>query len=180
MTKLRTSSPRQSRACVQAQLALARGGIACFGDLTVGIAGVGTLYANGGLETTTMTVVGVSNLSALNVTKSVTRKTVVVNGGDDSQIDFSTADGAATPGATLYNDPYGHHFVVRLNAINRIDVEPNSITLNGSVACGAMTLDSILNLTTRGLASHIQLNASDRITLNQTNTTLHGDIVCGP
>ena len=43
-----------------------------------------------------------------------------------------------------------------------------------------MALDTVLNLTTTGLASHIQLNGSDRITLNQTNTTLHGDISCGP
>ena len=45
---------------------------------------------------------------------------------------------------------------------------PNVTTLDGSVACGAMTLDNILNLTASGLASHTQLNASGRISLNQT------------
>ena len=48
------------------------GGIACVGDLTVGIAGVGTLYANGSLETTTMTVVGVGTISTLNVNNDIT------------------------------------------------------------------------------------------------------------
>ena len=47
------------------------GGIACFGDLTVGVAGVGTLYANGGLETTTMTVAGVGTISTLNANNGI-------------------------------------------------------------------------------------------------------------
>ena len=80
----------------------------------------------------------------------------------------------------MINDPYQNNFVLQLNGSDRIEVEANLIKLNGSVACGTMSLDNILNLTASGLASHIQLNASDRITLNQTNTTLHGDIVCGP
>ena len=40
--------------------------------MTVGIAGVGTLYANGGLETTTMTVAGVGTISTLNVNNDIT------------------------------------------------------------------------------------------------------------
>ena len=46
--------------------------MACFGDLTVGIAGNGTLYANGGLEATTMTVAGVGSVSTLNVNNDIT------------------------------------------------------------------------------------------------------------
>ena len=107
-------------------------------------------------------------------------KNLVVNGGDSSQILFSTSDGATNPGASLINDPYQNSFLLKLNGSDRINVGPSLITLNGSVACGAMSLDTILNLTTTGLASHIQLNGSDRITLNQTNITLHGDVACGP
>ena len=80
----------------------------------------------------------------------------------------------------MINDPYQNSFLLKLNGSDRINVGPSLITLNGSVACGAMSLDTILNLTTTGLASHIQLNGSDRITLNQTNTTLHGEVACGP
>ena len=79
-------------------------------------------------------------------------KNLVVNGGDDSQIIVSTSHGATSPGASLINDPYQNKFVLQLNGSDRINVGPNLITLNGSVACGAMTLDSILNLTTTGLA----------------------------
>ena len=46
-------------------------GMACFGDLTVGIAGNGTLYANGGLGATTMTVAGVGTVSTLNVNNDI-------------------------------------------------------------------------------------------------------------
>ena len=98
---------------------------------------------------------------------------MAVDGGDDSQIDFSTA-AATVPGATLFNNPYANHFVVRLNGVNRIDVQPALITLHGSVACGATTLSGVLNLT-GGLANHIQFNGSDRITFNTTSSTLHGD-----
>ena len=150
----------------------------CFGNITAAFGGI--MYANSGLEATTINCAGVATTDALTVNQGVACGRVVVNGGDDSQIDFSTADGATNPGATLYNDPYGNHFVVRLNGVNRIDVEPSLITLHGSVLCGATTLSGVLNLTTTGLANHIQFNGSDRITLNQTNTTLHGDIACGP
>ena len=88
-----------------ASIAIGDQGLVSFGNVTVGIGGVGTLYANGGLETTTMTVAGVGTISTLNVTNGVTCQTVVVNGGDDTQIDFSTADGASSPGATLYKEP---------------------------------------------------------------------------
>ena len=64
------------------------GGIACFGNVTVGIAGVGTLYANGGLEATTINCAGVATTDVLTVTQGVACGTVVVNGGDDNQIDF--------------------------------------------------------------------------------------------
>ena len=93
---------------------------------------------------------------------------------------FSTSDGATSPGASLIHDPYSNMFLLQLNGSDRIDAGPHLITLNGSVACGALALSGILNLTASGLANHIQLNGADRITLNQTNTTLHGDIVCGP
>ena len=53
-------------------IGIGSGGMACFGDLTVGIAGNGTLYANGGLEATTMTVAGVGTVSTLNVNNDVT------------------------------------------------------------------------------------------------------------
>ena len=101
-------------------IGIGSGGMACFGDLTIGIGGNGTVYANNGIEATAINVAGIANISTLNVTNGVTCQTVVVNGGDDSQIDFSTADGAVVPGATLYNDPYGNHFVVRLNGVNRL------------------------------------------------------------
>ena len=97
-----------------------------------------------------LTVTGVGTISSLTVNQGIACGTLVINGGDDGQIDFSTADGATTPGASLVNQPYEHRFLIRLNAINRTDVGPNLITLNGSVACGALTLDSILNLTKNG------------------------------
>ena len=105
------------------------GGIMCFGNIT----------AASGLEATTINVAGVGTINTLNVTNSVTCKTVVVNGGDDSQIDFSTADGATSPGATLYNGPYSNHVVVRLNGVTQRDVTPTLITLNGNVLCGVVT-----------------------------------------
>ena len=42
-------------------------------------------------------------------------KNLVVNGGDDSQIMFSTSDGATSPGASLINDPYQNKFVLQLH-----------------------------------------------------------------
>ena len=174
-----------------ASIAIGDQGLVSFGNVTVGIGGVGTLYANGGLEATTMTVAGVGTISTLNVTNGVTCQTVVVNGGDDNQIDFSTADGASSPGATLYNDPYGNHFVVRLNGINRIDVEPNLITLNGNVLCGAMTASSAtiantvscatlttneIDLSMPGLASHLKVDDTVRIGFTQQETQLHGNV----
>ena len=75
----------------------------------------------------------------------------------------------------MINDPYENSFLLKLNGSDRINVGPSLITLNGSVACGALALDNVLNLTTTGLASHIQQNGSERITFNQTNSVLHGD-----
>ena len=47
------------------------GGIACFGNVTVGIGGVGTLYANGGIEATTINCAGVATIDALTVNQNV-------------------------------------------------------------------------------------------------------------
>ena len=117
------------------------GGIMCFGNITAAFGGI--MYANSGLEATTINCAGVATTDVLTVTQGIGCGTLVVNGGDDSQIDFSTADGATTPGATLYNDPYTNLFVVRLNGANRIDVEPALITLHGSVACGALKINNL-------------------------------------
>ena len=117
------------------------GGIMCFGNITAAFGGI--MYANSGLEATTINVAGVGTISTLNVTNGVACQTVVVNGGDDSKIDFSTADGATTPGASLINDPYQNTFVVQLNGSDRINVEPSLITLNGSVACGALKINGL-------------------------------------
>ena len=136
----------------------------CFGNITAAFGGV--MYANSGLEATTINCAGVAAIDALTVNQGIACGTLVVNGGSESQIDFSTGDGATTPGASLVNDPYANHFLIRLNAIDRINVGPALITLNGSVLCGATTLSGVLNLTTTGLANHIQFNGSDRITLS--------------
>ena len=47
------------------------GGIACFGYLTVGIGGNGTMYANNGLEATAINVAGVGTISSLTVNNDV-------------------------------------------------------------------------------------------------------------
>ena len=48
------------------------GGIVSFGNVTVGIGGVGTLYANGGIEATTINCAGATTVDALTVTQDVT------------------------------------------------------------------------------------------------------------
>ena len=65
------------------------GGIASFGNVTVGIGGTGTLFANGGLEATTINCAGVTTTDTLTVTQGIGCQTLAVNGGDDSQIDFN-------------------------------------------------------------------------------------------
>ena len=46
--------------------------IACLGNLTVGIGGLGTLYANAGLEATTATITGIATVGALTVNQDIT------------------------------------------------------------------------------------------------------------
>ena len=106
----------------------------CFGNITAAFGGV--MYANSGLECTTMTYQGAANTLVLNVNQGITRGTLVVNGGDESQIDFSTGDGATTPGASLVNGPYSNHCLIKLNAIDRINVGVDVITLSGNILCG--------------------------------------------
>ena len=48
------------------------GGIACFGDLAVGIGGNGIMYANSGLGATATNVAGVGTISSLTVNNDVT------------------------------------------------------------------------------------------------------------
>ena len=118
-------------------------------------------------------------------------KNLVVNGGDDSQILFSTSDGATTPGASLINDPYSNSFVVQLNGADRINVGPHLITLNGSVLCGAMTASSAtvanaltcgslttneIDLSMPGLSSNIMVNGASRLSFTQLNTRVLGDL----
>ena len=54
-----------------ASVAIGTQGMVSFGNVTVGLAGNGTLYANGGLEGTTMTIAGVGNVSTLNVNNDI-------------------------------------------------------------------------------------------------------------
>ena len=47
-------------------------GIACFGNLTVGIGGLGTRYAHTGMQTTTATVTCIATIDALTVNQYIT------------------------------------------------------------------------------------------------------------
>ena len=47
------------------------GGIACFGDLTVGIGGNGTVYANNCIEANALNAVGVGTISTLNTNNDI-------------------------------------------------------------------------------------------------------------
>merc|ERR1712197_80230 len=47
------------------------GGIASFGNVTVGIGGVGTLYANGGLEATAINCAGVTTTDVLTAAQGI-------------------------------------------------------------------------------------------------------------
>ena len=118
-------------------------------------------------------------------------KHFVVNGGDDSQILFSTSDGATHPGTKLINDPYQNSFVLQLNGSDRINVGPTLITLNGNVLCGSVTMSSAtvantltcaslttneIDLSMPGLSSHILVNNTTRISFTQLKTQIHNDL----
>ena len=125
-------------------------------------------------------IVLANNLVTLN-------KNLVVNGGDDSQILFSTSDGAITPGASLINDPFQNSFVLQLNGSDRINVGPSLITLNGNVLCGAVTMSSAtvanavtcaslttneIDLSMPGLSSNILVGGSNRLSFTQLKTQI--------
>ena len=82
-TKSRTSSPRRHFSVCGLYWRWAGG---CFGNLTVGTGGNGTLYANSGLETTTLTVAGVGTIGSLTVNQGIACGALAINGGDDNQM----------------------------------------------------------------------------------------------
>ena len=69
-------------------------GNACFGSLTVGSGGLGTLYANAGMQTTTVTVTGIATIGALMVNQDITCAGILnlTTTGLANHIQFNGAD----------------------------------------------------------------------------------------
>ena len=153
-------------------------GIACFGNLTVGIGGLGTLYANVGLESTTATITGIATIGALTVNQEITRAGVLnlTTTGLANHIQF---DG--TGRITLNQTNTTLHGKVAAGPLSASSIAAggamtaSSVTAVNAVTCGSLTTDAVY-LLMPGLSSNIVVNGTTRFSFTQLKTQSVGDL----
>ena len=139
----------------------------CFGNRTAALGGI--IYANSGLECSTMLCQGNSNINTLTVQQDTTLNNLTLGG----KLIHAGADALSVDGSG--------------NMILNMPVQfPNGFTSSATCGCTAncvfneVAMNELntpaINIQMPGLSSHISVNDTTRISCTQLNTQIHNDL----
>ena len=138
------------------------GSIMCFGNITAAFGGI--MYANSGLEATTINCSGVATIDALTVNQNINcAGKLIINSLD--AISFDGSNNCVLHRPCLFPSGFTSAGVCGFqNTVVMDEVQMNSLTTPA------------INIQMSGLASHISVNDVSRISFTQLDTQIHGDV----